>query len=65
VNIQTKISEHSVPFPQYVQEKGSSLHMLHIFMLNEKEEIPSVVSSLGIAMIDNKMKRNTHPKLTP
>jgi len=33
-------------------------------MLNE-EEIPSVVSSLGIAMIDNKMKRNTHPKLTP
>jgi len=34
-------------------------------MLNEKEEIPSVISSLGIAMIDNKMKRNTHQKLTP
>jgi len=34
-------------------------------MLKEKEEIPSVVSSLGMTMIDNKMKRNTHPKFTP
>jgi len=34
-------------------------------MLNEKEPNPSVVSSLGIAMIANEMKRNTHPKLTP
>ena len=40
----------------------SSLHMLHVFMLNEKEQNPSVVSSLGIAMIDNEMKRYS-PKI--